>query len=369
MKKSNLRASVFAPNHANKLKTRQLLNRKKTDPTKFIFTGSPGDKELQMQLFVYNAQSLDELTQLKTSEIPAFSDQQKIYWLNVYGLHKPDEIAELCKKQDIHSLVIQDILDVNQRPKYQEFDTFCFLTIKSIIPESSDMSTEQISFVFGKNYLISFQEKETDYFDHLRFRLRNNTGILRTMGPDYLLFTMLEAILDNYFKTLLRLEEDIEKLGYLNITADPSPSMLEQIEHHKKLIYNIRKVVVPVRELSQSIERNENKYIDVHNHKYFYEIKDLCLTLIDNCDSLLSSLESSTNLFFSVQGHKMNQVMKTLTFVSTIFIPLTFIAGVYGMNFEYMPELGWKYGYAATWLVFILIVLGMLFYFKKKKWF
>jgi magnesium transporter len=127
--------------------------------------------------------------------------------------------------------------------------------------------------------------------------------------------------------------------------------------------------VLPVREFAQALERAENKFVEIKTLKYFYEIKDLCLTLIEGCDSLSSALDSSTNLFFSVQGHKMNQVMKTLTVVSTIFIPLTFIAGVYGMNFENMPELGWKYGYMAIWLVFILVFLGMVVYFKKKKWF
>jgi magnesium transporter len=369
MKRSNHRLSVFATNYGDKMKTRQLLNRKKTDPAEFYFTGSPVDHDLQMQLFIYNSDECTEQKPLQISEISSFDDTSHVHWLNVYGLHKPNEVAELCRMQDIHSLVIQDLLDVNQRPKYQEFDTFCFLTIKSIIPESPDMSTEQISFVFGKNYLISFQEKETDYFDHLRFRLREKKGILREMGPDYLLFTMLEAILDNYFKTLVRLEEEIDRLGYLNITADPSPLMLEIIERNKKYVHNIRKVVLPIREFAQSLERADNKFVELRSLKYFYEIKDLCLTLIDQCDSLASSLESSTNLFFSIQGHKMNQVMKTLTVVAAIFIPLTFIAGIYGMNFDNMPELGWKFGYLGIWLIFIIVFGSMVIYFRKKKWF
>lgn len=367
MKRSKPSRSVFSSNFENKRKTKQLLNRKKTDPSKFFFTGSPGDIDLQMQLFIYNTHECTELKQLQIADISRFDDTSHIHWLNVYGLHQPDEIAELCNTLDIHSLVIQDILDVNQRPKFQEFDSFCFLTIKSIVPESPEMETEQISFVFGKNYLISFQEKETDYFDHLRFRLREKKGILREMGPDYLLFTMLESILDNYFKTLVILEESIDKLGYIKIKSDPSPSMLEMIERNKKYVHNIRKVVVPVREFVQSLERAENKFVELKTLKYFYEIKDLCFTLTDQCESLSSSLESSTNLFFSVQGHRMSQVMKTLTVVATIFIPLTFIAGIYGMNFHNMPELGWKYGYIGVWVVFIMIFAGMMIYLRKMK--
>jgi len=348
---------------------KEFLNRKKTDPGKFIYTGAKTKGKLEIQLFSYNNNECIESQDIKYSEIPSIHSLQKMHWLNIFGLDDPDAIAMICQNMGVHNLAIQDILDVNQRPKYQEFETYSLLVIKSIIPESAVMNTEQISFVYGKNYLVSFQEKKTDYFDHLRYRLRENKGIIRKMGSDYLLFTMLEAILDNYFKVLQQYEEEVEHLNLIQINTDISPKMLEKIERRKKYVHKIRKSILPIKEFTLSVERGDNQCIEKSNLKYFFEINDLCLTLLDSCDTIASSLESSTNLYFSIQGHRMNQVMKTLTIVSTIFIPLTFVAGIYGMNFTNMPEIKWKYGYFAIWIVFILIFAGMFYYLKRKKWF
>ncbi len=346
----------------------RLLNRKKTDPEQFLFTGARPAEKVSMQLFRYNETECREEKDLKPGDIEKFTEGRQKFWLNIYGLSDTEAIAGICRKQGIHSLVIQDILDVNQRPKFQEFEEYSFLTIKSTVPAGEEQKTEQISFVFGKNFLISFQEKVADHFEHLRHRLRENKGLLRERGPDYLLYTMLEAILDNYFKTLLQLDIEVDDIDFVNEDRDPSPALLEQIEKKKKEVHIIRKAIIPVKEFALSVEREDTPFIEKRHVKYFFEIKDLCLTLLDTCDSLLASLESLANLFFSVQSHRMNQVMKTLTIVATIFIPLTFIAGIYGMNFSHMPELGWKYGYAAVWAVFVLLFAGMIACFRKKKW-
>lgn len=231
------------------------------------------------------------------------------------------------------------------------------------------MITEQISFVFGANFLISFQERKADFFEHIRVRLRENKGTLRERSADYLLFAMLESILDNYFKTLIKVDEEIGKFNFANTKKEPSPNTLEIIENQKKFVHFIKKSILPIKEFAQIIERGECQCVEERHLKYFFEIKDLCLTLIDNCDMILSSLESEINLFFSVQGHRMNQVMKTLTIVATIFIPLTFLAGIYGMNFSNMPELEWKYGYLSIWIIMVVTFGGMVLYFRKKKWF
>ncbi len=351
-----------------KSKKNLLLNRKKSDPNKFIFTGTKTVDDVDIQLFKYNNNECVETKNIP-SDIESFKDTGFYYWLNVYGLHDPDKITSICESKNIHSLVIQDILDVNQRPKFQEFEDFCFLTIKSTAPAINELVTEQISFVFGHNFLISFQERKADYFEHIRLRLRENKGIIRERGSDYLLYTMLESILDNYFRTLEKFDSEVESLNFVNIKEDISPSVLESIENNKKSVHFIKKAILPVKEFTLIIERVENQYIEKRHEKYFLEIRDLCLTLIDNCEIILTSLESSTNLFFSLQGHRMNQIMKTLTIVAAIFIPLTFIVGIYGMNFSNMPELQWKYGYPAVWLLFLLVFCGMFLYFRKKKWF
>ncbi len=347
---------------------RQLLTRKKPDPGKFVFTGKPMVDEIEIWLFRYNQDECAEVNNIKPDDIPLLTDPESRYWLNIYGLNDQDNIARICKTLNIHDLVIQDILDVNQRPKYQEFDHFSFLTIKSTVPASENQVTEQISFVFGKNFLVSFQERKSDHFEHLRYRLRENKGILRQRGSDYLLFTLLEAILDNYFKTLETFSIEVEDLSFGIIKTDPKPSVLMEIEANKKYIQIIRKAIMPIKEFSVIVERGDSKLIEKRHLKYYFEIKDLCFTLLDNCDTIASSLESCSNLFFSVQNQKMNQVMKTLTIVATIFIPLTFIVGIYGMNFSYMPELGWKYGYAAIWLLMLIIFSGMIYVFRRKKW-
>jgi magnesium transporter len=346
-----------------------VLNRKKTDPNNFIFTGKYSETIFDIQQFKYNKDVCIENKTIIPEQIEPFSNDNYTYWLNIHGLNQPETIANICKKQGIHSLVIQDILDVNQRPKFQEFYNFSFVTLKSIVPSNDSIITEQISVVFGENYLMSFQERKADFFEHLRYRLKENKGILRERSADYLLYALLEAILDNYFQTLSKLDDEVEKMSFMNTKTNISPDVLEVIENNKKFVHFIKKSILPIKEFTVVVERGESKHIDKQHLKYFLEIKDLCLTLLDNCDMIQSSLESNTNLFFSLQGHKMNQVMKTLTIVAAIFIPLTFIAGIYGMNFYNMPELEWEYGYFAVWMLIILVFFGMIMYFWRKKWF
>lgn len=351
------------------LRSVSILNRKKNDPSNYIFTGNSSTKNIDIQLFTYNEKECVENKIMLLDSIPTFEKNKKNYWLNIHGLNNPENIASICEQQGIHNLVIQDILDVNQRPKFQEFEHFSFLTLKSIVPSEKNIITEQISFVFGTNFLLSFQERKADFFEHLRYRLRESKGKLRERGADYLLYAMLESTLDNYFKTINKLDEEVEKLNFSDTTKEPSPNALAIIEGHKKFVHYIKKSILPIKEFTQIVERGDCNYIEQRHVKYFLEIKDLCLTLIDSCDMILASLESATNLFFSVQGHRMNQVMKTLTIVATIFMPLTFIAGIYGMNFVHMPELEWKYGYYGIWGIMIVLFCAMVLYFRAKKWF
>ena len=353
----------------NYLRKIKLLNRKKTDPNKFIFTGDEKDITSKVQLYQYSPEALDELNNLALSNFDHQLLKKPISWLNIFGLSNTTDIVSFCQRQKIDNLVIQDILDVNQRPKFQAYDNYNFLTIKSTVPSDKLLEVEQISFVFNRDYLISFQEKKADHFDHIRFRIKENKGIIRHEATDFLLYTLLEAILDNYFKTLDRINSEIDKLNINNLKTNPAPSALEDIEEQKVVVRFIKNAILPIKEFMVMAERNNHSFIEDRNRKFYYELKDLCQTLIDHCDTLQASLESSTNLLFSIQSHKMNQVMKTLTVVSTTFIPLTFIAGIYGMNFEYMPELEWKYGYYGVWGVIMIIFIAMLFYFKRKNWF
>lgn len=351
------------------MKKKHILSRKKPDPDKFIFTGTVISENTDIQLFQYNSAECIETQHISPNGIGHFDKKQYNYWLNIYGLSNPDEIVLICKHFGIHSLVIQDILDMNQRSKYQEFEDFGFLTIKAARTAGQEYSSEQISFVFASNYVITFQETRAAHFDHLRYRLRENTGTIRQRGADYLLFTMLEAILDEYFSILQFADIETEELGSQTMTDEPKPTLLAAIEQQKRSVHYIRKMITPIRDFSVSVGNGENKYIEQRHLKYFHEIKDLCLTLQDSCETIIASLESSTNMFFSLQNNRMNQVIKTLTIVTSIFIPLTFLAGIYGMNFDNMPELRMKYGYYGVWLIMAILSAIMVVYFRRKRWF
>ena len=346
------------------------LNRKNKNPSNYIFTGVQYEKNVEIQLFEYNKDLLNEVKNLSDTEFTDFSNLTKQYWLNIHGIHHVEIIGNLCKKIGIHPLAIQDILDVNQRPKFQEYDDYWFFSIKSILPsKTNEIKSEQLSFILGKNFLVSFQERKADHFEHIRHRLREKVGIIHERSADYLLYLLLESILDNYFKTIDKIEDQIDEFNILELNADPSPTILKEIEVYKNQIYSLKKTISPIKEFILTIEREEFNLINQQHIKYYLELKDLCLTLLDNCSKLEVRLESNINFFFSVQGHRMNQVMKTLTVISSIFIPLTFIAGIYGMNFNYIPELSYKWGYFAVWFVILIICSMMLYYFKKKNWF
>ncbi len=349
---------------------RKLLNRKKLDPYAMVFTGEEKTSETYIQLFKYNDSAIIPEDPYLLENLVKFPDDDFQYWLNLHGIHDVKIINELCEKENIHPLVIQDILDTNQRPKFQDYEDYWFFTIKSILPSQNLVAdSEQLSFVLGKNYLISFQERKADHFNHIRHRLQNHVGKIRERGVDYLLYLLLEAILDNYFRTINDIAKKIDEQSITDLDHDPSPQTLKVIETYKRDVHHLKSTVVPIKEFIQRLEHEKFGLINKDYIKYYYELKDLCLSLIDECDNINLKLESQTNLFFSLQGHRMNQIMKTLTVVASIFIPLTFVAGIYGMNFEYMPELGWKYGYLTVWLFMIILVIGMVFFIKKKKWY
>lgn len=369
------------------------LNIKKVSLATPTYTGTRSSDSIGMQLFQYDASQCIEDKKYNIQNFKKFKQDEEQYWLNVDGIHDVELVTTICNKMNIHALAIQDIVDVNQRTKFQDYDNYWFFSIRSIVPTSEPTLTslkeksqdtnqgtakegtsyglqrELMSFILGPNFLISFQEKKGDYFEHIRERLRKGVGITRERTTDYLLYLLLESILDNYIKTVDHIDGSIEELGFLGYDKDPSPEIIKALERSKRQISIIKKTILTIKDFLSRTERNSGGFIKDSHLKYYLDLKDMCLSLIDDCDSVLAKIESSTNLFFSIQGDRMNQVMKTLTVVSTIFIPLTFIAGIYGMNFMYMPELTWRWGYFGAWGVMIVIFAGMLHFFKKKKWF
>jgi len=340
------------------------------DPKIIEFIGDQYLDEPSIQLFIYDKNEYIELKDLTVDDIIEFENPDKVYWLNIHGIHDVGIIQNICQKMNIHKLVIQDILDTTQRPKLQEFDDYLFFSVKSILPESSDeLETEQISFILGKNYVISFQEKKADHFEHIRQRIREYKGISRERSSEFLLYLLLESIVDNYEETIVSMEGQINKILKLYEDSNPGFTAIHKIEYFKEELFQIKISITPLKESISLLEEGISDFIDEKHEKYFFDIKDHCLYLIDSINSLVQKLESGENFYFSYQGHRMNQVMKTLTVVATIFIPLTFVAGIYGMNFEYIPELTWKWGYFAFWGLIVILFAGMVVYFKMNKWF
>lgn len=323
-----------------------------------------------IQAFYYNEIDAEEQKDIRLTSLPNFPKAGHKSWLNLHGIHEPDLVLAVAKQLNIHHLSIQDIFDIQQRPKFHVFDNYFFVTIKSkFIEEAEDLNTEQISFVLGKDYLVSFQQKKRDHFQHIRERIHQNKGIVRERGCDYLLFLMLEAILNEYDQMIDELLQEVEDFQLMDVNQDPSPNLLKDIEYQKKKVQIIRKAIFPIKEFCTYVESYENPFIEETNLKYFKDLKEFCRNLLDDTDEAKVTLEANINLFFSIQSHRMNQVMKILTVVSTIFIPLTFLAGVYGMNFTHMPELDWPYSYGLIWMVFLILFIAMMIYFKRKKWF
>lgn len=343
------------------------LKAKSKGKAEVIFIGEQKQEEVKVQLFDFDETGVIESEEKSVKAMSSLSDKKK-YWLNIHGLHEVDLIQELAEITDLDRLSVRQLLDTTQRPKVEEYDNYLFFSVKSmLLTKSNEIDTEQLSFVLGHNYIVSFQEKESDHFEDIRVKIREGIGFVRKRSIDYLLIQLLDAILDNYFETIENINESIALLED-EVYNDPKKETLFQLEKLKKLADLIKKSLTPFKEAVNYILNNRTSFFHKPNVKYIHDLSMSCSNAIEEAESTSRSLESLTNIYYASLSQKMNETMKVLTTVATIFIPLTFIAGIYGMNFSYMPELEFKYGYFVIWGVMITILIGMVFYFKKKRW-
>lgn len=293
-----------------------------------------------------------------------------VVWLNFHSIEDRYNIEKLCETLHIDKLSVEDIYKEKHRPKIEEYPNYLFFSVHSALPNEQNifiLEQEQISFILGEHYLISFQQKSSDHFTEVRERIEKKRGKIRIKGPDFLLFRMLEAIIDNYFEVLEHITETIQDLE-TRILHHTSSETLKIIELQKRKLTELRKIVVPLRDVTSQLEKSQSFLIDPSNHYYFSDLKENCLSVLDEIDSNKQILDGLANLYYAAQGQRMNEIMKLLTIVSAIFIPLTFIAGIYGMNFDNMPELHTKSGYFITMGVMLSIAVSLVYYFKKRGW-
>lgn len=348
---------------------------RKVSVSNFEYTGVYTDKGSDMQLFVYNEDKVIEEQHISVKKFMTTKDLALNNWLNIHGLNDVEVIKSLAEALQLNTIIVSDILNISRGTRLDELDDTLFFSIKSILPNDSDDKTiliEQISFLLQDNLIISFQEKRGDFFTHIRERLRENTGIVRKKRVDYLLYLMLDSIIENFYITIENKENDIEALLLASKTAD-SPIIMQDIENLREIFHILKRAIVPLRDALFTIktikEDDDFNCIETSNYIFFGRLHQKALELLEQIDYDMKNLDSASNFFYTAQNHKMNEVMKTLTVISSVFLPLTFIVGLYGMNFKYIPELNYKYGYFITLGVMFILVVLMLYYFKKKRWF
>lgn len=338
-------------------------------PGSLIHIGKKRTGNLVIELFTYNEQHYHEKVLNPIDECLSFDDKLNTNWLNIDGIHQIDVIEKIGKKFNLHPLLLEDILNTEHRPKLEDHEEYLFFTLKMLNydNDNNEIKYEQISFILGSNYVISLQETVGDVFDPIRKRIREGKGRVRKKNADYLLYLLIDAIVDNYFIILDQLESNSDSLED-KIFNHPSQKSLELIQQLKKNILFLRKSILPLREAIGILIKEDSKLIESKTNKYFSDTYDNILLIIDKLETYREITTNLMDIYVSGLSNKMNSIMRVLTIITTIFIPLTFIVGIYGMNFKFMPELEWKWGYPIVCFVMLVLSITMIFFFKKKKW-
>ena len=349
----------FTPRKTPSPITEELISDDRREPTPVTLTFINYD----------NSAPLREYQSPDFNEKMEFVNTPGVTWLDIDGVHQTNILESVGRQVNLHPLVIEDIHNTYQRPKVEDYEDYLYIVLKMISwdANSEQIQAEQVSLVLGKNYVLSFKEDPGDIFDSIRTRLREGKGRLRKMGADYLSYALLDQVVDHYFIVLENLGEQIEDLEEGLVTS-PDTSTIQNIHHLKRELIFLRKSVWPLREAISSLERGESPLFQPETLVYLRDVYDHTIQVIDTIETFRDMVSGMLDIYLSSVSNRMNEVMKVLTIIATIFIPLTFIAGIYGMNFVNMPELQWPWGYFVVWGVMIVIFIGMLIFFKRKRW-
>lgn len=338
-------------------------------PGTLVHIGPSRDEKVKITIIDYDEAHCREEVMASAAECLPFKDEPTVTWVNVDGIHQLDLLEDIGKCFNLHPLVLEGIANTDQRPKTEDFGEYLFIILKMLTydADTGDVNTEHVGLVLGPNYVLSFQENEGDVFDAVRDRIRIPESRIRKMGADYLAYALIDAVVDNYFVILEQIGETVGSLEE-DLVANPKPETLHQIHDLKQEMIILRKSVWPLREVVNGLIRGDSKLVRESTGIFLKDVYDHTIQVIDGVETYRDVLAGMLDLYLSTVSNKMNEVIKVLTIIATLFIPLTFVAGIYGMNFQYMPELGWRWGYPAIWLVIVGIIVLMLTYFRRKKW-
>jgi len=338
-------------------------------PGSLVYTGRKKSTRVKINLIQYSKESHSEKVVSEIQHGVPSGDTYTVNWIDIKALSDLNTIEMTGKLFDIHPLLLEDLLNLEQRPKIEFTPKSFFVVMKMISYNSREdkIDIEQISIVLGSNYVITFQENEDDIFDDLRKRIKNNVGVIRNSGADYLAYSLMDTIVDYYYIMLEKIGQKIEDLEE-RLMSNPDTGLLNKIYILKRETLLLRKAVWPLREVIFKLERADSKLIHPSTSPFIRDLQDHTTIVVETVESYMEMISNLIELYLTTGNNKLNEVMKILTIISTIFIPLTFIVGIYGMNFKNMPETRWEYGYFAILIVMALIGAGMIYYFRRKKW-
>ena len=334
-----------------------------------VHVGVKRTETTRITIIDYDEAQYQEKEAKNVEEIFPFKDKPTVTWINVDSVHQVDTIDKIGKHFNLHPLVLEDIMDTGQRPKIEDFADYIFVVLKMFFYDEKQDETraEQVSLILGSSYVVSFQESEGDVFDPIRDRIRSGKGRMRKMGPDYLAYSLIDSIVDNYFTILEKRGEEIEEMED-ELVANPTPETLQRIHRLKREMILLRKSVWPLREIASHLERWESSLIHESTRIYLRDVYDHTIQVIDAVETFRDMLSGMLDIYLSSISNRMNEVMKVLTIIATIFIPLTLVSSIYGMNFQFMPELASPWSYPIVLLVMLGIGLLMVAYFRRKRW-
>lgn len=337
-------------------------------PGVLVHVGEKKMDTVRVRVITYDKDNIQETEVTSVEELLPFLGTSTTTWINIDGIHDTSILEKLGSSFGLHPLVIEDILNTEQRPKMDDFGDYALLVLKMIcLDKDNQIVTDHVSIILGQNFVMSFQEREGNIFDPVRNRVRATNGRLRQMGPDYLCYALLDTIVDNYFRIMEVLGEKIELLE-VELLESPTKETLQVMHKLKREIIFLRRSVWPLREVVGFLERGESALIRKSTQVFLRDVYDHTIQVMDAIETFRDMISGMLDIYLSSSSNKLNEVMKVLTIIATIFIPLTFIVGVYGMNFKHMPELDWRLGYFVIWAMMIIIAVFMIMYFKKKRW-